>query len=38
MADRSSYTDEKETKDSVSDGKVETGGEEHDIAFARRTM
>jgi hypothetical protein len=38
MADRSSYTDDKETKDSASDGKVETGGDEHDIAFERRTM
>ncbi|KIM40316.1 hypothetical protein M413DRAFT_28802 [Hebeloma cylindrosporum] len=37
MADRSSYSDEKE-KDSTSDVKAETGGNEHDIAFERKTM
>ncbi|KIM40317.1 hypothetical protein M413DRAFT_446501 [Hebeloma cylindrosporum] len=37
MADRSSYSDEKE-KESTSDVKTETGGNEHDIAFERKTM
>jgi len=38
MTDRSSYSDGKEAKDSTSDVKVETAGDEHDIAFERRTM
>jgi len=38
MADRSSYSDEKVAKDSTSDVKAETGGDEHDIAFERKTM
>jgi len=39
MAKPSSYSDEKElSQNSTSDVKLETGGNEHDIAFERKTM
>jgi len=39
MAKRSSSSDGKElSQDSTSDVKLETGGNEHDIAFERKTM